>query len=189
MNVFLQSQIILAHEGFGINPNILETNVINQVILVLAIAFLVWPNLIGSALTKRQEQIIQDLEDSEKRLNESTIRLQESKKQLSQACVIIEEIQKETLATKVRLLNEDYLNAKTELTESFTSATKNIKNRERLILQDIKKNIALLALKQVLNILENKTGAETMLPSNWRQTYMTQSIKMVGVATQSLNTN
>ena len=40
---------------------------------------------------------------------------EEAKKQLSQARVIIEEIQKETAATKSKLLISDYETAKTEL--------------------------------------------------------------------------
>ena len=115
------------------------------------------------------------VQDSEKRLNEATSRLEEAKKQLSQARVIIEEIQKETAATKSKLLISDYETAKTELTRRFESAATTLSNRERLILSEIKQSVSLLALKQVVATIEKQTGAE-----DEQSRYMQESIKMVG---------
>jgi F-type H+-transporting ATPase subunit b len=179
MNILAQTQLIIANNGsFGINTDILETNAINIVILVIGLVIFVGKTL-RERLAQRQTEIINSVEDSEKRLNDATNRLAEAKKQLSQARVIIDEIKKETKATKISLLENDYVQAKKELSRRFNVAATTLKNRERLILSEIKQNISLLALKQVVSTIEKQAGTELEL-----MTYMQESIKMVGVANQ-----
>ena len=146
MEILTQAPNLIAG-GFGINTDILETNLINQIIL-LAGLFILGKDFLGESLGQRQAEIINGVEDSEKRLNEATTRLAEAEKQLSQARVIIDEIKKETNLTKAKLLDSDYEQAKNELNRRFTVATTTLKNRERLILSEIKQNISFLALKQ-----------------------------------------
>jgi F-type H+-transporting ATPase subunit b len=191
MNILAQTQLIIANNGsFGINTDILETNAINIVILVIGLVIFVGKTL-REGLAQRQTEIINSVEDSEKRLNDATNRLAEAKKQLSQARVIIDEIKKETKATKISLLENDYVQAKKELSRRFNVAATTLKNRERLILSEIKQNISLLALKQVVSTIEKQAGTEFMQESRAYDitelelmTYMQESIKMVGVANQ-----
>jgi len=179
MQILSEAQIILAHsEGFAFNTNILETNVINQVILISAL-FALWNtfNVNGILLEKQNNKILL-VQDSEKRLNDAITKLTETKKQLSQAQVIIREIQTETKQTKLDLLNIDYLEAKNELNRKFNMASSTLKNRERLIITEIKQNLAFLALKKVVSILESKSQNDS---SSWGQQYMQESIKMLGI--------
>jgi len=112
MEIFSQSQIIIANSGsFGINTNILETNLINQIILI-AVLFVFVGNALKESLGQRQAEIINGVEDSEKRLSEATNRLAEAKKQLSQARLIIAGIKNRTQLTKVNILESDYVQAK-----------------------------------------------------------------------------
>jgi hypothetical protein len=101
MTILSETHLLILHsEGFSINTNILETNVINQAILIGGL-FFVWNSLnVGTALLEKQNRKISLVQDSEKRLNEAVTKLAETKKQLSQAQVIILEIQKETKQTK-----------------------------------------------------------------------------------------
>jgi len=104
--------------------------------------------------------------------------LKKQKKQLSQARVIIEEIKNETRLTKSKLLENDYVQAKSELERRFLSTVIILQSRERLILNEIKQNISLLALQQVITKIEidenNKNiNWQTLLhkekhPSWWR---------------------
>ena len=64
--------------------------------------------------------------------------------------MIIAGIKNRTRVTKITLLDSDYQKAKEELTRRFELATTTLTNRERLILSEIKQNISLLALKQVV---------------------------------------
>jgi len=89
--------------------------------------------------------------------------------------VIVDEIKKETQLTKAKLLTSDYEKAQEEVTRRFNVATTTLKNRERLILSEIKQNISLLALKQVVSTIEKQTGLEQE-----QIAYMQQSIQLVG---------
>ena len=103
MELLTEASIILASNGsFGINTDIFETNLVNQLIVLGGVIFHVTLN---ESLGQRQAEIINGVEDSEKRLNEATERLTEAKKQLSQARVIIDQIKKETSVTKLLFLN------------------------------------------------------------------------------------
>jgi F-type H+-transporting ATPase subunit b len=175
MEILAQTTNLIASNGsFGINTNILETGLVNNLILCVGL-FIFLGGALTTALEQRQTEIITGVEDSEKRLNEATNRLAEAEKQLSQANVIIEEIKKETQITKGTLLTNDYNQAKNELSRRFNTAITTLKNRERLILSEIKQNISLLALKQVISTIEKQTnlGEEQI-------TYMQKSIQLLG---------
>jgi|TARA_B110000971_G_scaffold221751_1_gene270350 F-type H+-transporting ATPase subunit b len=148
MELLLQSPILISG-SFGINTDIFETNIINQIILLVGLYFVVG-NALKESLAQRQAEINNAVTDSEKRLLEATDRLNEAKKQLAQAQLIIAGIKNRTRVTKITLLDSDYQKAKEELTRRFELATTTLTNRERLILSEIKQNISLLALKQVV---------------------------------------
>lgn len=151
------STVLISNDGsFGINTNILETNLINQLILGTGLFFLL-RDFLGDSLNQRQSEIITNVENSEKRLNEATLRLAEAKKQLAQAKLIIEDIKKESRLTQLNLLNDDYSQTKTELMRKFSSALASLQTRERLILAEIKQQISLLAIEQVVAKLKTQT--------------------------------
>jgi F-type H+-transporting ATPase subunit b len=177
MEIFTEAPFILASNGsFGINTDIFETNLINQLIILGGVVFF-GRDFLGESLSERQAEIINGVEDSEKRLNEATARLTEAKKQLAQARVIIDQIKKETSVTKTTLLEADYNQVKVELSKRFSSATAILKFKERQILADIKQYVSILALELVVNKIEKKAGLETELSN-----YMQDSINMVGEA-------
>lgn len=150
MELLLQSPIILAHSGsFGVNTDIFETNLINQIILLVGL-YVFLGNTLKESLAQRQAEINNRVADSEKRLREATERLNEAKKQLAQAQLIIAGIKNRTRVTKATLLDNDYQRAQEELKGRFELATTTLKNRERSIFSEIKKNLSLLVLKQVL---------------------------------------
>jgi len=181
MEILSQAQILLANQGeFGINTDLFDTNIINQIILIPIVLYAYSAVGIDTTLEGRRNAIITRVEDAEKRLVQATDRLRETKKQLSQAYLIFEEIQKETKITKIDLLNTDYTETKTELVRRFTIATKTLKNRERLILLEIKENIAFLVLKQVVANL--KLNKQLDSENSIINTYMQESIKMLSKA-------
>jgi len=178
MELFTEASVILASNGsFGINTDIFETNLVNQLI-ILAGVVVFGRDFLSESLGQRQAEIISGVEDSEKRLNEATTRLAEAKKkQLSQARVIMDQIRKETSSTKAALLESDYNQAKLELSKRFSSASSILMFRERQILSEIKQYVSVLALELVVSKIEKKAGLETELSS-----YMQESINMVGAA-------
>jgi len=95
------------------------------------------------------------------------------KKQLAQAQLIIVGIKNRTRVTKATLLDNDYQRAQEELKGRFELATTTLKNRERLIFSEIKKNLSLLVLKEVLVEEEDSRQSSPDLS----EAYMKRSIK------------
>ncbi len=82
MTVFFP--LLASEGGFGINLNLLETNLIN---LVIVIGVLYWflKGFLGGMLQRRRETILRDLEDAENRLKTATSELANAQQELSAA--------------------------------------------------------------------------------------------------------
>ena len=78
------SPLLLATEGFGLNTDIFDTNIIN---LIIVIAVLVWflKGFLAGILEPRRESILADLKDAEERLLIASKALEEGRLELSQA--------------------------------------------------------------------------------------------------------
>ena len=141
--------LVAEHEGIGLNLDILETGLINVLILI-AILVYTGKDFLGSLLEERKTSIVQGVQDAEDRLNEANRRLSEAQKQLSQANVVITEIKNETIAAKKVLLEADAYQSKKDLATSFSRALASFRSKERQIFVEVKQQIILLVLKRTV---------------------------------------
>jgi F-type H+-transporting ATPase subunit b len=153
--------LILSHESeevaFGLNTDILETNLIN-IVLLIALLVSVLGNFLNENLSARQQLIITSVQDAEKRFNEASERLIEAKAQWSQAIIIIEEIKTQTKLTKIKLLDTEFNEANQELSQRFNTALMVLRYREQQVLNDVMKQVAQLALNQVIAKMQTQLG-------------------------------
>lgn len=150
----------LANNGnFAINTNILETNLVNQLILITGLIF-IGRDLLGNTLNQRQIEIIANVQDSEKRLAEAQSRLEDAKKQLAQTRVLIDDIKNEAFLVQTKLLDSSYNQAKSEVLRKLGSAIITLQNRERLILKKVTQQISFLALEKVIQKIQEHQGNE-----------------------------
>lgn len=72
------------HGGFGINLNLIETNLIN---LIIVIGVLIWflRGFLGGILQRRREQILAELTDAEERLRSANSALAAAQSELAAA--------------------------------------------------------------------------------------------------------
>ncbi|EAQ68445.1 ATP synthase subunit B [Synechococcus sp. RS9909] len=75
---------LFASEGFGINLNLFETNLIN---LIIVIGVLGWflKGFLGGILERRRQAILRDLDDAETRLKKATADLAKAQADLAAA--------------------------------------------------------------------------------------------------------
>lgn len=154
VNFFLLSS---ETEGFGINTDILETNLINIIILIVLLVY-VLGNFLKENLLSRQEQIITNVQDGEKRLNEAKERLAEAKSQWAQAQIIIKEIKIQTKRSKASLLETEFNQANQDLSQRFTNILLVLRYREQQVFNDVMKQVSKLAFQQVIEKLERQLG-------------------------------
>jgi len=150
MENFDQIFTLLANEGISLNTDILETGLIN-ILVLLAILIYTGRDFLGSLLEERRTTIVKGVQDAEDRLNESQKRLIEAQKQLNQANIVISAIKTETVVTKKSLLESDAFQAKKDLTIRFDRALASFRSKERQIFVEIKQQIISLVLQRTVN--------------------------------------
>ncbi|MEA5575379.1 F0F1 ATP synthase subunit B [Anabaena sp. UHCC 0451] len=72
------------HSGFGLNTNILETNLINLAIII-TVLFVFGRKVLGTTLKSRRENIETAIKSAEQRAAEAAKQLQEAQQKLTQA--------------------------------------------------------------------------------------------------------
>lgn len=80
----MATPLLLATEGFGVDLDILNDNLVNLAILI---PVLVWflKGFLGGILSRRRETILQDLNEAESRLAEATTQLEKAQAELAAA--------------------------------------------------------------------------------------------------------
>jgi F-type H+-transporting ATPase subunit b len=160
MEIFDQVFTVLAlQEGIHLNSDILDTGLINIIILI-GIVGTAGYDFLKTTLSERQEQIILAVQDAENRVTDANKRLIDAQNQLTQAEVIISEIRKETIQTKRTLLESDYKQAQEDLTIRFSRALSTLNFKEQQIFNEVKQEIISLTLKNVLLQVQKNIGSQ-----------------------------
>lgn len=144
-------------EGFGINSDILETNLINIIILIALLVY-VLGSFLKENLSSRQEQIITSIQDCEKRFNEANERLAEAKAQWIQAQIIFEKIKNQTKESKTSLVEAEFHQANADLSQRFMNILMMLRYREQQVFNEITRQVSELALSQVRSKIQNQLG-------------------------------
>ena len=83
---------VLANHGFGLNLNILETNLLNLVLVIVSLVYFL-KGFLGGILERRREAILADLKDADERLEaELKAQLLDARKQ---SLTVIQEAEQE----------------------------------------------------------------------------------------------
>ena len=134
--------------GFSINTNFLEANVLNILILLLGLIY-VLKQFLGSILIIRQEKVLFAIRECEERLQQANDRLNESEKQLNQTQTIIDQILNEAEITANKVSQSILDQGKNEVDKLINASKMSIILAENQIKQEIKKQIATLAIQKV----------------------------------------
>jgi len=157
----------------SINPDILETNLLNISLLLGGVIYL-GNNVLTASLAERQQKILGAIQESDERLQEAVARLTESEKQLAQAQIVIESIKEDAKKTaqqvKAGILND----GKAEIERLTSTAKSQITTIEAKIRKQITDYVVALALKRVTVQLEGK------LKSNLQQQIIDRNISKLG---------
>lgn len=147
------------HHQLGFNPNILETNVINIIILLSGLIY-VLKNFLGSSLSIRQEKVLIAIQEAEEKLNQATIRLEQSKNQLKQTQDIIANINHQANLTAQKVQKDIIQQGKIDIEKLTQSSKASIANAKEQIKKQIQKQIINLAIHRVFIELNNQLTSE-----------------------------
>lgn len=149
MDMILLNQLPFAHsEGFGLNTNLLDTNIINLVV-VLGILITFGGDALRSLLANRKQAILSTMKEAEEKANEAQRQLEEAKQALANAKNKAEEIRKQSVVSAEKEKNQILLQTEEDVKRLEQTKQEIIQLQQQTALQKLSKQITSLALTQV----------------------------------------
>ncbi len=163
---------LLATEGFGLNLNLFETNVLNWAVVVFGL-YKFLPGFLGKMLQKRREGILLELKDAEDRLLKATQSLDKAKSDLSLAEEKATQIKADSLKRSELIRMESEKKAIEEMARIKQSAISDESSEASRAISQLRKEAVELAIKKALNSLPNR------LDQTAQESLVTQSINNI----------
>ena len=160
----------LESQGFGLNTNILETNILN-LLVVLAVVFIFGGNALRSLLDNRKQSITNNLEEADRRAKESSEKLAQLKDQLNQYKIKADDIIKNgrEYAKQERITRQ-------KETEDQISRLKT--NREKMIdlqREQVMKKLSQQVMNTILSTVTKQVDGKESLTKNIVKSAVKQS--------------
>lgn len=132
----------------GILDAILESNLIN-IAIILSLLYILGRRVVGEALAKRREGILEELRQAEQRKQEAIERLAEEQQKLAQAQQEAERIRKQAEANAEARRQELLQQAEREIERLRANAERDLSAEQEQILQELRRQIVRQALSKV----------------------------------------
>jgi F-type H+-transporting ATPase subunit b len=142
-------------EGFGINTNLLETNVLNLAVVVGALVYF-GGDILKSILANRKELIVKSLTDAEERFQEATAKLEAAKEQLSIAKTKAEEIRAQGLSTASQGRTNLLARAEEDMKRLEDTKEVSLRFEEEKAVQEVSERVRELALQQAVQTVKKR---------------------------------
>ncbi len=163
---------LLATEGFGLNFNLFETNVLNWAVVVFGL-YKFLPGFLGKMLQKRREGILLELKDAEDRLIKATQALEKAKIDLSLAEEKASQIKIDSLKRSESIRMESEKKAIEEMTRIKQSAISDESSEASRAISQLRKEAVEIAINKALDSLPNRLDQIT------QENLVTQSINNI----------
>ena len=165
---------LFATDGFGLNLNLFETNVINWAVVIFGL-YKFLPGFLGKMLQKRREGILLELKDAEERLQNANAAFEKAKLDLSSAKEKAEKIKADSLKRSEAIRMESEKKAIEEMARIKQSAISDESSEASRAISQLRKEAVELAIKKALDSLPNKLDQAT------QENLVTQSINNIEI--------
>jgi len=169
----MNDYLIFATEGFGLNLNLFETNILNLAVVAFGL-YKFLPNFLGGMLERRRSAILQDLKDAEDRLAEATKSLSQAKLDLSSAEQKAAKIRNDCKARAEAIRLESEKRTVEEMARIKQGAASDLNVEAARVSAQLRKEAAKLAIEKALSNLSGK------LDDKAQDKFLKQSIKNIG---------
>ncbi|NJL36946.1 MAG: F0F1 ATP synthase subunit B [Leptolyngbyaceae cyanobacterium RM2_2_4] len=159
--------------GFGLNFNILDTNLINLAI-ILGVLFYFGRGFLGKILLERREKIETAIQDAEKRKKDAAAALADQQQKLAQA---------QTEAGRIRAAAEEsakkakeaiLVQTEQDIQRIKAAAVQDLNSQQERVIAELRQRVVALALQQTESRLKSD------LNENTQQQLIDRSIAMLG---------
>ena len=167
------TSLIFASEGFGLNLNIFETNIINLAVVVFGL-YKFLPGFLGKILERRRTSILSDLKEAEERLAQAKHSFSKAKDELASAKEKADKIRNDCKARAEAIRLDSEKRTVEEMARIKQGAASDLNAEAARVTSQLRKEAAELAIEKALAILPKK------LDSNTQDKFLKQSIKNIG---------
>nr|YP_009522517.1 ATP synthase subunit b [Dumortiera hirsuta]AXQ02615.1 ATP synthase subunit b [Dumortiera hirsuta] len=148
--------------SFGLNTNLLETNLIN---LGVVIGFLVYfgKGVLSNLLKNRKQTILNTIQDAEERYKEATDKLNQARTRLQQAKLKADDIRINGLS-QMEKEKQDLINAADDDSKRLEdSKNATIRFEKQRAIEQVRQQVSRLALERALETLKSRLNSELHL--------------------------
>nr|YP_009109437.1 ATP synthase I subunit [Sanionia uncinata]AIW52125.1 ATP synthase I subunit [Sanionia uncinata] len=145
--------------NFGLNTNLLETNLINLSV-VLGLLIYSGKGVLNNLLSNRKQTILNTINDAEKRYNEATDKLDQARTRLERAKIKADEIRVNGLS-QIEREKKELVNAADEDSKRLEdSKNATIRFEEQRAIEQVRQQVSRLALERALEALNKRLNNE-----------------------------
>jgi len=165
---------LIATEGFGLNLNLFETNVINLALVIFGL-YKFLPGFLGSMLERRRNGILSDLKDAEERLSEAKTALAQSKTDLAAAEEKATQIRADCKSRAEAIRLESEKRTVEEMARIKQGAVSDLNAEASRVSAQLRREAARLAIEKALASLPGKLDKAS------QEKFLSESIKNMEV--------
>lgn len=163
------------HSGFGLNLDILETNLINLLIIIGVLVYF-GKNSLGKTLSDRRAQIEAAIKEAEQRKEKAAAALAEQQQKLAQAKTeaarILSEAEERAKAARASVLAQ----AEEDIQRMKAAAAQDLSSQQDRVLNELRQRIAALAMQRAEEHLKSQMNDDA------QRQLIDRSIAMIGGA-------
>lgn len=162
-----------SESGFGLNFDILETNLINlAIVLVLLVVY--GGKVVGNILSERRAKIEQEIKEAEARARESQTALNEAQQNLKEAQATAEKIRAEAEANSQKAAEEILAKGRQEVERLKATAAADLDSDREKAIAELRERVVAMALEKV----ESRLGE--VLNDDAQRQLIERSIAQIG---------
>jgi len=160
--------IIPLRQGFGLNTNLFETNILNLTVVVGVVIKVVGDSL-RSLLDQRRQTILSTLQEADSKAKEAKQRLEAAQRTLEKARLRVQEIRIQTIQAIEREKSVAQKQLEGDLRRLRERKDQAVQLERQLATQSISNQISDLALNSAENILLNALGSKNTSSSKQKE--------------------
>lgn len=142
-------------EGFGINTDLIETNVLNLAVVIGVLVYF-GKDIVSDTLKTRKETILKSLQDADNKFQEATDKLNEAKKQFEFAKVKAEEIRAQGLVTADKSSKKLLARVEDDIKRLEDAKVATLRFEEEKAITEVCEKVSRLALDQAVENLNKR---------------------------------
>ena len=160
---------LFAIEGFGLNFNLFETNIINLAVVIFGL-YKFLPGFLGGMLERRRSSILADLQDAEERLLEAKTSLAQAKKELAAAEQKAKQIRNDCKARAEAIRLDSEKRTVAEMARIKEGAVSDLNAEALRVSAQLRREAARLAIQKAMKSLPEKLDEDS------QEKFLSQSI-------------